>query len=196
MRWQRRKAAVFISGDDKMKDIQIIKKNIIDFTGDAIVNAANEYLLAGGGVCGAIFRAAGYVELQKACLEIGHCDTGAAVITSGFNLKVSYIIHTVGPIWDGGDSKERDELYKCYQSSLDLARENDIHKIAFPLISSGIYGVPIDIAWDVAIQSVMDYQLRNDDYRLDIIFAVLDEDVMKSGIDILRKQYYRWHNDM
>ena len=179
-----------------MNDIQIIKKNIVDFTGDAIVNAANEYLLAGGGVCGAIFMAAGYVELQKACFEIGHCDTGDAVITSGFNLHVPYIIHTVGPIWDSKESDDRDKLYKCYQSSLSLARENDIHKIAFPLISSGIYGVPIDIAWDIAIESVMDYQLRNDGHRMDIIFTVLDDDVMQLGINILRKQYYRWNNIM
>ena len=107
-----------------MSTIEIRKIGITDLDTDAIVNAANDGLWAGGGVCGAIFKAAGHDQLQAACNKIGHCDTGAAVITPGFKLKAKYIIHAVGPIWNGGGSGEPELLYNAYRQSLILAMEN------------------------------------------------------------------------
>ena len=152
-----------------------------------MVNAANAGLQAGGGVCGAIFRAAGYQELQDACDQIGHCDTGKAVITPGFKSKAKYIIHAVGPIWNGGASGEPQMLYSCYRESLRLAAKNDCHSIAFPLISSGIYGYPKDGAWRKAIQACHDFIHQNTDVDLEIIFAVLDDQMLKMGRNTLHE---------
>ena len=116
--------------------ITIKQISITELSTDAIVNAANEHLQAGGGVCGAIFSAAGYDELQAACDVIKHCDTGSAVITSGFDLKAKYIIHAVGPIWRGGQNGEPQALYNAYKRSLELAIENGCRSIGFPLISA------------------------------------------------------------
>lgn len=121
-----------------MDRIEIVKADITTLETDCIVNAANSELLAGGGVCGAIFRAAGYAELTQACEKIGGCPTGSAVITPGFRLKAQYIIHAVGPIWNGGQNGEKKLLFSAYTDSLKLARENGCRTIAFPLISSGI----------------------------------------------------------
>ena len=131
--------------------IQIIKKGITKLEVDAIVNAANSQLQAGGGVCGAIFEEAGYKELTAACRKIGHCETGSAVITPGFSLKAKYIIHAVGPIWNGGNSGEAKFLHGSYFSALEFAKANGCHSIGFPLISSGIFGYPKDKAWKEAI---------------------------------------------
>ena len=133
---------------------KIIENDITHMHTDAIVNAANNELQTGGGVCGAIFEAAGATSLQKACDEIGHCDTGKAVITDGFNLYADYIIHTVGPVWEGGDKDEAKLLYSCYIESLTLAREKEIESIAFPLISSGIYGYPKEEALKIAEEAI------------------------------------------
>ena len=111
--------------------IQIIKKGITKLEVDAIVNAANSQLQAGGGVCGAIFEEAGYKELTDACRKIGHCETGRAVITPGFSLKAKYIIHAVGPIWNGGNSGEAKLLYGSYFSALELAKQTDVIQSAF-----------------------------------------------------------------
>ena len=121
-----------------MSSIEIRKIGITDLNTDCIVNAANSSLMRGSGVCGAIFRAAGARELQAACDKIGHCPTGSAVITPGFGLKAKYVIHAVGPIWQGGNNDEPQYLYGCYQASLDRAAEYNCHSIGFPLISSGI----------------------------------------------------------
>lgn len=164
-----------------MSSIQIIKKGITKLEVEAIVNAANSHLLAGGGVCGAIFKDAGYSQLATACDKIGHCDTGSAVITPGFNLKAKYIIHAVGPIWNGGNNDEPKKLYDCYLRSLELARENGCHSIAFPLISSGIFGYPKDKAWRKALQACQDFLKNNEDYDIDICFAVLDDSVLELG---------------
>ena len=164
-----------------MSNIKIIKKNITVLPVDAIVNAANEGLWAGGGVCGAIFSAAGRRELQDACDRIGHCDTGKAVITPGFHLPAKYIIHTVGPVWRGGNHDEERLLKSCYMESLKLARENDIHTIAFPLISAGIFGVPLDIAWKAAIRGVWKYLDNHPDEDMDVTFACLDDHVIRVG---------------
>ena len=130
-----------------------IHGDITKLNTDAIVNAANERLAAGGGVCGAIFRAAGYAELQKVCDDIGHCATGQAVITPAFNLSSKYIIHTPGPVWSGS-AEDRKLLASCYTTSMQLALDKGCKSIAFPLISSGIFGCPKDIALDVATKAM------------------------------------------
>ncbi|MDR1607614.1 MAG: macro domain-containing protein [Deltaproteobacteria bacterium] len=133
---------------------QIINGDLIAMKTEAIVNAANSSLAMGGGVCGAIFRAAGPAEMTKACQAIGHCPTGQAVITPGFGLAAKYVIHAVGPVWRGGQNGEPELLASCYQNSLNLALANNCQSIAFPLISAGIYGYPKDLALQVAEKSV------------------------------------------
>lgn len=159
--------------------IEIRKISITDLDTDAVVNAANEGLWAGSGVCGAIFDAAGYAELEAACDKIGHCDTGSAVITPGFHLKAKYIIHAVGPVWAGGDNDEEKLLYGAYYRSLELAKENGCASIGFPLISTGVFGYPIDRAWRVAIRACADFIERGN--RIDVVFAVLNERVLEAG---------------
>lgn len=166
--------------------ITIKKIGITDLDTDCIVNAANTSLLQGGGVCGAIFRAAGAWNLQRACDKYGFCPTGSAVITPGFKLKARYVIHAVGPIWKGGAAGEEQQLYDCYQASMKLARENDCRSIAFPLISSGIYGYPKEEAWKVALKSVSDYLKADPDCGIDVVFAVLDDRIYDMGMDILK----------
>lgn len=168
-----------------MKSLEIKKIGITELDTDAIVNAANEGLREGSGVCGAIFRAAGSADMTKACKAIGHCSTGGAVITPGFRLPAKYVIHTVGPIYRDGRSGEAEQLYSAYHSSLDIAMENGLHSIAFPLISAGIFGYPKDKAWKVAIQSCRDWQSQHNDYEMNIVFAVLDDRIMEIGVGLL-----------
>ncbi len=165
-----------------MSSISIQQISITRLSVDAVVNAANSELLAGGGVCGAIFREAGYGPLQAACDAIGHCDTGSAVITPGFRLPAKYIIHAVGPVWHGGSFDEPRLLYGAYRSSLELAVSNGCLSIGFPLISSGIYGYPKEAAWRVAIQACLDFLDSN---SIEIVFAVLDEGSKALGERIL-----------
>ncbi len=134
-----------------------------DITGlavDAIVNAANERLAPGGGVCGAIHRAAG-PRLAEACAAIGHCPTGEARLTPGFELKARYVIHAVGPVWHGGGQGEDELLAGCYRNSLDLAAQHGIRSIAFPGISTGIYGYPLERATRIAIAAVREGLARH-----------------------------------
>jgi len=168
-----------------MSSITIRKIGITKLAVDAIVNAANSELLAGGGVCGAIFRDAGHGPLQAACDEIGHCDTGCAVITPGFALPAKYIIHAVGPVWHGGSYDEPQLLYSAYYKSLDLAVSYGCSSIGFPLISSGIYGYPKEAAWRVAIHACRAFQKDNPSVSIDIVFAVLDDEIMDNGEIIL-----------
>ena len=141
---------------------EIMHNDITKLTVDAIVNDANSELQRGAGVCGAIFAAAGYDKLQRACDEIGGCKTGQAVITKAYAMPAKYIIHTVGPVWYGGDRGERELLYDCYRNCLELAKENKLKSVAFPLISSGIYGYPKDKALRVATEAIGNFLLEND----------------------------------
>ena len=168
--------------------ITIEKIDITELNVDAVVNAANSKLLEGGGVCGAIFRKAESRQLTEACSEIGRCDTGNAVITPSFNLPAKYIIHAVGPIWQGGDVNEAELLYNTYKHSLILAKENDCHSIAFPLISSGIYGYPKNEAWKIAVKACNDFIDDNSDYSIGIIFAVLSDGSEELGKKAINEQ--------
>ncbi len=150
---------------------QIVHNDIVKMQTDAIVNAANSHLQKGGGVCGAIFHAAGVELLQKECDGIGLCPVGQAVITEGYNLAAKYIIHAVGPVWNGGSQGEDKLLLKAYQSSLELAREYHLNSIAFPLISSGIYGYPKEEALQIAISAISEFLLHNE---MDIYLVVYD----------------------
>lgn len=148
--------------------LQIVRNDITKMEVDAVVNAANSKLKMGGGVCGAIFNTAGAKELQAECDSIGSCDTGDAVITKGYNLPAKYIIHAVGPIWNGGSSNEEKFLADCYINSLKLAKKYNLNSIAFPLISSGIYGYPKDKAFRVAVSAIQQF-LNNDDMMVYLI---------------------------
>ena len=171
---------------EKMSDIEIRKIGITDLDSDCIVNAANSHLAQGSGVCGAIFRAAGARDMQAACVKIGGCPTGGAVITPGFALKAKYVVHAVGPIWHDGNHHEPQDLYSCYRESLERAKESDCHSIGFPLISAGIFGYPKDKAWRKALQSCNDWIEKNPDYDMHIIFAVLDDRILELGQETMK----------
>lgn len=175
---------------DRKWHIEIVKKGVTKLDVDAIVNAANEGLQEGGGVCGAIFREAGADKLQKACNRIGHCKTGSAVITEAFDLPQKYIIHAVGPVWNGGDHHEEKLLRGAYKRSLELAKEAGCRSIAFPLISAGIFGYPKDQAWRVALETCYEFlwKTRFDYAGIDIFFCVLDENVLKMGQEEMVRQ--------
>ena len=165
-----------------MGNISVVRSDITLLETDAIVNAANNHLSAGGGVCGAIFSTAGYSELKAACDEIGFCNTGFAVVTPAFSLNAKYIVHAVGPIWRGGDQDEDKLLYSAYYSSLTAAAEKGCRSIAFPLVSAGIYGYPSEEAWRIALTACRDFTENTD---MDVRFAVLSDEQFSMGNSML-----------
>lgn len=134
--------------------IEVVEGDITKLAVDAIVNAANSALAGGGGVDGAIHRAAGAEALQSACRKLGGCETGDAKLTPGFSLPAEHIVHTVGPVWHGGDRGEDEQLASCYRRSLDVARAAGARTIAFPAISTGVYGFPAERAAAIAVSAV------------------------------------------
>ncbi len=148
---------------------QIVRNDITHMEVDAVVNAANSELQQGGGVCGAIFAAAGAKELQAACDALGRCETGEAVITDAFDLTARFIIHTVGPIWRGGGAGEESLLRSCYTRSLQLAAKHGCTSVAFPLISSGIYGYPKREAFAVAVSAITEFLDEHDDMTVSLV---------------------------
>jgi len=136
--------------------IEIVQGDITKINVDAIVNAANKSLLGGGGVDGAIHSVAGRESLKE-CLTLHGCETGQAKITKGYKLPAKYVIHTVGPVWHGGTNKESELLASCYHNCLKIAVENNIKTIAFPSISTGVYGYPIEEAFEIALKEIISF---------------------------------------
>ena len=151
--------------------IEIIRGDITKVKAEAIVNAANRSLLGGGGVDGAIHRAAG-PELLKECRTLNGCRTGQSKITKGYNLPAKFVIHTVGPVWRGGKSSEEELLASCYLSALELAKKNGIKSIAFPSISTGAYGSPIELAAPVALKTVNSFIEKNPGILEKVLFVL------------------------
>jgi O-acetyl-ADP-ribose deacetylase (regulator of RNase III) len=171
-----------------MPNIQLVKDDITKMKVDAIVNAANSSLLGGGGVDGAIHRAGGPAILEE-CMAIrkkqGGCKTGNAVITTGGNLPAKYVIHTVGPIWHGGNNNEESLLANAYHNSLQLAVDNYIASIAFPNISTGVYGFPKQRAAEIAIETIKEFIESNDIIKV-IYFVCFDEENYKIYQSLLK----------
>jgi len=163
---------------------EVLKGDITKLKVGAIVNAANKSLLGGGGVDGAIHRAAG-PELKEACRNLGGAETGEAKLTEGFDLPADYVIHAVGPVYQGGTHGEAEKLKDCYRNSILVARENGIKSVAFPAISTGIYGYPVKEASEIAAETVVD--LTQDDSEVErVVFVAFDDEteaVMKKALN-------------
>lgn len=153
--------------------ISVWKGDITKYPCDAIVNAANTSLLGGGGVDGAIHRAAG-PELLEECRTLHGCQTGEAKLTKGYRLPCRYVIHTVGPVWHGGTHGEAEQLCRCYKNSMQLAAEYRCHRIAFPAISTGVYRYPLKEATEIAVQTVTEFQQEHIEAP-EVVFVCFDE---------------------
>jgi O-acetyl-ADP-ribose deacetylase len=162
--------------------VELHQGSITSLNVDAVVNAANRTLLGGGGVDGAIHRAAG-PELLAECRTLGGCETGEAKITKGYDLKAKYVIHTVGPVWQGGSHYEPELLASCYRRSLELAQEHGVKSIAFPAISTGVYGYPPEDAASIAVKTVREYLSASSSLE-SVIFVCFDA----TTLSIYRKQ--------
>jgi len=165
-----------------MPQIEIQKTDITTLDVDAIVNAANNSLADGAGVCGAIHSAAG-PELLAECQALGGCETGEAKITAGYNLPAKHVIHAVGPVWQGGGGNEAELLASCYRNSILLAEEHGLTSIAFPAISCGIYGYPIEQAAIIAIESTLK-TLHQCEHVEHVIFACFSDDIEAALIQV------------
>ena len=166
-----------------MKRLSIVKGDIVKMKTDAIVNAANTSLLGGGGVDGAIHRAAG-PELLAECETLNGCKTGEAKITKGYKLKAKYVIHTPGPIWRGGKWGEAELLANCYKNCLALAKENGVKTIAFPSISTGVYRFPVEQAAKIAVGEILN-GLNNDDAIEQVTIVCFDDKTKEFYLDAL-----------
>jgi len=166
------------------RKIRLLKGDITKLEIDAIVNAANQSLLGGGGVDGAIHKAAG-PNLLEECKTLYGCGTGNAKITNGYNLPAKYVIHAVGPVWHGGISDESEKLASCYRRSIEVADENNVKTIAFPNISTGVYGYPKEEAAEIAIKTVMD-SLNEHPGIETVIFCAFDDDNYKIYKNLLK----------
>ena len=178
---------------DYKERIEVLKGDITKLNTDAIVNAANSSLMGGGGVDGAIHRAGGPAILddcRKIIARKGKCETGEAVITTGGLLPAKYVIHTVGPVWNGGQKNEAVKLRECYINSLRLAVDNNISTIAFPNISTGIYGYPKNKAAEVAVKAVSEF-LEKDSSIKKVIFVCFDEENFELYSSLLQKNNYK-----
>ena len=160
-----------------MTQIEVLKGDITKLEVDAIVNAANTSLLGGGGVDGAIHRAAGSKLLEE-CKTLNGCETGQSKISKGYNLPAKYVIHTVGPVWHGGNKNERELLKSCYNTSLNLANENGIKTIAFPAISCGVYRFPLEEACKIATDTVKKF-ITNNDCLEKVIFIDINDAIIE-----------------
>jgi O-acetyl-ADP-ribose deacetylase (regulator of RNase III) len=169
--------------------IEVIQADITTLKVDAIVNAANEAMLGGGGVDGAIHRAAG-PQLLEECKTVGGCPTGHARMTGGYNLPAKHIIHTVGPVWRGGNNGEDEQLADCYRHTLSLALRNHIRTIAFPAISTGVYGFPVDRAAAIAANEVDVFLQTYPDFDR-VIFCCFDANTTRVYAEAVRSIYER-----
>ncbi|OUP37588.1 macro domain-containing protein, partial [Olsenella sp. An188] len=161
----------------------IVRNDIARVRADVLVNAANEWLAAGGGVCGAIFEGAGASRMTAACAQIGHCPTGSAVTTPGFDLPCRWVVHAVGPIWRGGTHGERELLRSCYRSVFAEVERLRAASVAFPLISAGIFGYPVREALDVARAEASAFLDGHPD--VEVTLVVFTRDVVAQGVALL-----------